>query len=421
MKIKIGNFNFISNKENKYSGLSGYDSLNEYMKYFYLDGKEDTLYVTSIFNFEAKHHPEFYQYERDLADKYKVMDVYRKAREQIQEYIKNKVQDIFDNRAYSKYELYKNLDTRSINTLNAESKFSFDFYDKLVIDFDSNRINIGKFQFNPYTENVQNLDELYKQGVLDKTIRNSIIIKEMEKGIAPPYTYEINKIMDFVKDKETINLIFDNAEKFKCRAGIGHFLRYYDGVIEISLGYQEGKSFEKANPGKREEELKINNLIGLSYGRNILEIDNMALANIDMQIAISPEDRLKLRTDILKNDIEKNIVKHLSKLYEKGYKPHSLEEAINEIKNLDDENKKIKDGILEGPEKEYPLWYSKELKELFYKYDLVNYLKTSQTLEEIKEICVELEDNELKEIYYSLLCEEGSLEENKEEEIGCDY
>jgi len=43
MKIKIGNYNFISDKENKYNS---YDRLDDYAKYFYLDGKENTLYVT---------------------------------------------------------------------------------------------------------------------------------------------------------------------------------------------------------------------------------------------------------------------------------------------------------------------------------------------------------------------------------------
>ena len=188
MKIKIGNFNFISDKENKYNL---YDNLNDYTKYFYLDGKENTLYVTNMYKFEKQ---SYYDYERELTEKFKIINIFQKAKEQIQKYINNKVQKIFNNREYSKYELYKELDFGSINSLKYNSKFTFEYEDKIEINFDSNRINFGKFQFNPYTEKVENLDELYEQGVFRKKIKSSIILKEIENEIAPPYIIEIIKI-----------------------------------------------------------------------------------------------------------------------------------------------------------------------------------------------------------------------------------
>lgn len=46
MNIKIGKFNFINNRENRIF-LSGYDIDKKLFNYFYLDGKADTLYVSS--------------------------------------------------------------------------------------------------------------------------------------------------------------------------------------------------------------------------------------------------------------------------------------------------------------------------------------------------------------------------------------
>lgn len=401
MKIKIGNFNFISDKENKYNS---YDNLNDYTQYFYLDGKEDTLYVTSMYNFEKQ---SYYDYERELTEKFKIINIFQKAKEQIQEYINNKVQKIFDNREYSKYELYKKLDFGSIDSLEYNSKFTFGYEDKIEMDFDSNRINFGKFQFNPYTEKVENLDELYEQGVFREIIKSSIILKEIENEIAPPYIIEIIKINNFIKDKENVNLLFNNMEKFKCRASIGHFLKYYDGIIKIDLGYQEGKNFTKANPYKSENDLKINNLVGISYGKNVLEIDKMALSNINMQIAISLEDRLKLRINYLKEDIENQYYEYRNNIQASVYDvPYTLKESIDRIREQEKN----------AGSKEELAWYREELEEIIYKRELINSLTEAKTIEDIKDVCIELGDNELQNIYYGLLYEEENFEEDEEEQ-----
>ena len=401
MKIKIGNFNFISDKENKYNL---YDNLNDYTKYFYLDGKENTLYVTNMYKFEKQ---SYYDYERELTEKFKIINIFQKAKEQIQKYINNKVQKIFNNREYSKYELYKELDFGSINSLKYNSKFTFEYEDKIEINFDSNRINFGKFQFNPYTEKVENLDELYEQGVFRKKIKSSIILKEIENEIAPPYIIEIIKINNFIKDKENVNLIFNNMEKFRCRASIGNFLKYYDGVIKIDLEYHERKNFAKANPYKSENDLKINNLVGISYGKNVLEIDRMALSNINMQIAISLEDRLKLRINYLKEDIENQYYKYRDNIKMSVYDvPYTLEESIAYIRKQEKN----------ASSKEELAWYSKELEEIIYKSELINSLTEAKTIEDIKDVCIELGDNELQNIYYGMLYEEENEEENEGEE-----
>ena len=61
MKIKIGNFNFIFNMENK---LRDFIELQYKDYYFWLDGKEDSLYVTNISNFEKN----IYRQEFDISE-----------------------------------------------------------------------------------------------------------------------------------------------------------------------------------------------------------------------------------------------------------------------------------------------------------------------------------------------------------------
>ena len=69
MNIKIGKFNFINNRENRIF-LSGYDIDEKLFNYFYLDGKEDTLYVSSRDNFDKIDEPKYNNYtELDLEKK----------------------------------------------------------------------------------------------------------------------------------------------------------------------------------------------------------------------------------------------------------------------------------------------------------------------------------------------------------------
>lgn len=402
MKIKIGNFNFISESENEYSK---YHEIEKDMEYFYLDGKEDTLFVTYIIKFEReKNGQEVPEFEKELMNKFNIVDIYNEAKKQIREFINNKVNTIYDNKLYSKYELYKELDFSDISNLEEESKFNFNYEDYLKLDFENNKINFGEFQYNPYTQKIENLEEMIDKKVFNKKIKVGLILKEIQNKIAPPYIYEVRKINEFLKDKENVNLIFKDMEKFKSRSSMSYFLEYRNGKININLGHKEGKNFSNANPNKDIDMINLKNFKGLSYGRNILEIDNMALLNINMQIAMTLEDKLKQRIDFLKEDIKENYYEYRNKIETEIYNvPYTLEDAIYRIKN----NAGAKEDIE---------WYNKELKEIIHKNNLINFLSEAKTIEDIKDVCVELGDNELQNIYYGLLYEEENCEENEEEQ-----
>ena len=85
------------------------------------------------------------------------------------------------------------------------------------------------------------------------------------------------------------------------------------------------------------------------------------------------------------------------------YVPYNLEDAINRIK----ENKNTKEKIE---------WHNKELDQIIYKKNLVDFLEQAKTIEDIKDVCVELGDNELQNIYYGMLYEEENCECEEEEE-----
>ena len=59
MIIKIGKFNFLSENKEEFR-LSQYDLISKF-DYFYMDGKEDTLYVNSRSDFD-KENKEYYKY-----------------------------------------------------------------------------------------------------------------------------------------------------------------------------------------------------------------------------------------------------------------------------------------------------------------------------------------------------------------------
>ena len=64
-------------------------------------------------------------------------------------------------------------------------------------------------------------------------------------------------------------------------------------------------------------------------------------------------------------------------------------------------------------------WHNKELDQIIYKKNLIDFLEQAKTVDDIKEICVELGDNELQNIYYEMLYDEENSEneEDNEEEL----
>ena len=202
--------------------------------------------------------------------------------------------------------------------------------------------------------------------------------------------------------KKNINLIFRDCEKFKCEARMGYILKLRDRKFELDLNHSARDDFERENPLKKAEELRLEDFKGISYGKNILEIDGRVFANADKQIAITLDDRLKQKNDCLKEDIENEYYSCRNKMDSKyAYVPYTLKEAVNRIK----EN--------EGP-KEKIAWHTKELDQIIHRSNLINFLEEAKTIEDIKDVCIELGDNELQNIYYGMLYEEENCESEEE-------
>ena len=96
--------------------------------------------------------------------------------------------------------------------------------------------------------------------------------------------------------------------------------------------------------------------------------------------------------------------------------PYDIQKALNEITIIDIKNNQIKAGILDEEFDKYPKWYSKDLENLFEKYDNIKKLENLNTIEDLKDIVTETGDNELQQIYYGFLDEEENSEQDEEED-----
>lgn len=418
MKIKIGNFNFINDKENR---LNRYTDLET--KYFYLDGKEDTLFAKDNYFFERTIYDlPIPEYEKSLLEKYEVVSIYKNMGDQINTFIENKVNEIFKNQSYSRYELYKNISIPDIECININNDFKFNGFG-LEINFDTNRIINNDFIFNPYTLEIENLDEKFKEGKFKKYIKDKLIEKEIENRIAPPFILEILKIDDFLNDKKTVNLCFKGYETFKANAQIRNFLYLENERIEINLSYSESNNFYKSNPNKYENELKLENLRGISYGKNILEINPNTLLNLKEQIAITTADKFKFKLDEIKKSIDNEYLQYKYECDDKHFKtymPFEIERTLDEIVKIEFNNNIIREKIenntyieeQDGILQDMPEWYSKKLEEIFLKNDLYKSLIQAEDVYEAIEIAKELQDDELLDILNE---EQENLEEEEEE------
>lgn len=164
MIIKIGKFNFVSEEEEEFS-LSQ-NEIDSKFNYFYMDGKEDTLYVNSRSNFEDKD-VEYYKFEQELLKKYYILEYSSLIHNIIQKFIKDKTFEIFMNNNYAGYDLYKNISISQIEHLKDSSKYNFSYSrNSRKINFVTNKIiyelNSGNsIIFDPYNEEICNLEELY--------------------------------------------------------------------------------------------------------------------------------------------------------------------------------------------------------------------------------------------------------------------
>lgn len=419
MKIKIGGFNFINNKEDRIN-FNSYNLSSDLFNYFYLDGREDTLYVSSRYRFNNAEDPRYegyseYNFEKDLLKKYYVIDYNMKITNEINSFIRGKVDDIFKNEDYSRYKLYNNINLNDIFLLEQNSKFKLNSIHDSYIDFKNNRIVQDGVIFNPYLENkpIENLEKLYKDGRFNTEIKAGLIKKEIENGIAPKFVTSFIKMNDFFENKKSVSLILDGYEKFKINPHISSFLEFRDNKVALNLSYNEENWFEKENPGKDPKDLKLDDIKGFSYGKEILDIDPNVFMDLEKQITKTPADKLLFKIDSLEDELDNEFYEKVRKdnLYNT---PYSIREAIETITRIDLRNSQREAGNLEGNIEEYPKWYSNDLENLFEKYNLVVDLKQFETLDELKDISNKLDDEELIDICNEFL---GYDEEEEEDEL----
>ncbi|MDO5555115.1 MAG: hypothetical protein Q4G09_00230 [Clostridia bacterium] len=399
MKIKIEKFNFISNKDNI---VDSYTDLQDYMKYFYLDGISDTLFVTNYDNFEKI---DSFDFEKELLRRYKVVNLNKDMKSQINKYIDNKVDELYYLNNYSKYKLYKKMTFDKIKELK-DNNFSFLHEDYLEINFDTNKINYGAFQYNPYTQKVENLETLFNERKFDELISKKLILKEIENDIAPKFITELIKIEDFLKEKQSIKLMFNNINNFKCTAKITEFLYERGLFFELNFYDKTKENFLNENPTKRVEDLKIEDLKGIMYSNKILEINGSNFLNIDKQIAISLDDRFEQKIDKMEKENENNYYNSYSKITRiptelNGYMPNVLFVALSAIKEAEKYNNN------------YPSWYTQDIEEIIKKSYLIQELKETKSLKDAKKIAISLNDNELISILNEFPEKENELEEEE--------
>lgn len=429
MRIKIGNFNYLNSKEDNKVNFSSYYSVSDLFNYFYLDGKEDTLYVNSRINFDRAEEQKnrgfsFYDFERELLKKYLVIDYNIKITNEVNSFIQSKALKLFCNNNYSRYDLYNNINFSDIAMLEQNSKYILGNEFESYIDFQNNKIVKNGIIFNPYLDKLENLEELYKDGIFNKQIKASLIKLEVEKNVAPKFITTLININNFMKDKKSVNILFKYCEKSKINPHIRSFLDLRDNKINLELGYNEEKFFKKANAGKEAENLTIDDLQGLSYFKEILNINPNDFKELEKQIAITIEDKFLFKIDKLKEEV-KDDYRHL--MYEYHRKeakigsnyinfPYNIQDALNIITKIDVKNSQLNPENLKIEKENYPEWYSNELENLFVKYNSIKKLENVDTIDDLKEIVNEIGDNELKQIYYEFL-NKGEITTEDEEEI----
>ncbi len=395
MKIKIGKFNFISEQEDN---MDLHPVIDDRFNYFYMDGKEDTLYVHSRYDFDnAYEHNK--KYEKELLKNYYVIEYTSLIRNSINRFIREKAMRLLLNDNYSRYNLYNEFDIKNIETLEEDAEYKCNYYtkinssNKMVCDFNDG----SKLIFDPYTEKLDNLEEMYKKGYFDRAINANLILLEIQKNIAPQFIMEMSKINDFLKDKKSITILFKDGNKIKVDKS-RDFLSSIHNEIRLDI----------------DDKYKIQDIDSLLFNRSELPITCENLMNLKNQIQKTAEDCLLFKIDDMKKNLREDFNNYQHSL---DYKismnmPSYLESCINEIEWIESRNLKIEQGEIKEEKKEYPEWYSKEFTNLWKQYEQIKELETANTIEDIKEIVQETGDNELQKIYYML---KGEEEEESEE------
>lgn len=396
MNIKIGKFNFI-NSEDSSLYLDDH-SFSKKLEYFFLDGKEDTIFVEdrSMFDYKGE---DIGQYEKELLKNHYVLDYSGIVKNLISRFARSKAMDMFISNKYSKYNLYKNISIGGIQYLDEKTRPSFSFRksissdNKLILHADY----LYDIVFDPFNEKVDNLEELYKRGIFDKEIKANLILIEIQYGVAPKFVEELYKINIFLENKKTINLQFDGFEKFKVDARLDSV--FYLRNNEISISLDDDKDFELKNSHKNKKDLKIEKLRKILYSNNEYTVDFNSFVDISKQIATTLDDKINYKIDQIKKSLSEDFTRQQIKFEFENYSlyktiPPNIEKAvltIREIENNSVEGKNI-----------YPNWYTKEMRKIIQKADLLDKLIENKGKEDFIEIGENLayicKDSELKKI-----------------------
>lgn len=410
MNIKIGKFNFINNRENRIF-LSGYDIDKKLFNYFYLDGKADTLYVSSRDNFDKINDFKYNNYsefdlERKLSQNFLVLDYNMEIKNAVNRFINDKARQIYRTESYSRYKLYKDISLGEIFSVDKNSKFSLRHTYDSYIDVEDNKIIVDGIKLDPYTQVISNLEDFYKNGRFNHEIKATLIKLELQDNIAPKFVSTLIEINNFLQNKNSVNILFKNCEKAKIEPRFRLFLYFGHNNIELSLSEKVYNSLKKLNSNIDINNLKLEDLQGLSYGKELLNIEPKNLENIINQIVISPKDKLFYRLDVL----EKNINEDYSKIYNENVNLN-LPINLKTIKKLEElESIAYGTGIKEIDNKISDL--SKKL------YD-IDIIRNTDNVEEFNSAIKDLNDYELNSIanIKSYITSNEESEETEEDEI----
>lgn len=285
MEVKIGKFNFVSDHDAKfYKGDTGLNIFD----YFYLDGKEDTLFVYSRFYFDNPHrvNRDIPTFEEQLAEKYYIFDYSSAITNGINRFLKMAAYHKYDSDDFSRYELYNKIRDYDILHCEANTVFNYCPADEFTRYFDTENTKIltGKIVYDPYKDSFENLEELYQTtNIFNSYIKAHLITLDITNGTAPPFVKEITKINEFLKKdgKKTATLLFKDGTKAKILLPeINAFLYkpYSDNDYELNLGYYTELEFpHQAN-------YTLSDVAGLAYRKDFLEINPENLMDIDKQL-----------------------------------------------------------------------------------------------------------------------------------------
>lgn len=409
-KMKINQFNFIM--EDFFNGELSIESRynNQLpMNYFYMDGRENILFSNEeITNIEFK---------EEIREKFsKVINYIKDINQQINNSLDKKVEEMLKNGDYSRYSLYKDFSIKTLRDMLDEKEFIYRLsYDAshFKIDLKENVLISGnEIIYNPYTNSVENFEELYKKGNFNSIIENKLIRSEYEKNIAPKFVYELIKIYNFLQDKKTVGVKLKDCEKFKSDARINYIIdkERKNNNYKLEDLTSNRESFKEANPDKELKDMKIDDLEELVFGRNErLKINPENLKNLDVQIAISYKDKLLFKLDKLEGNLRSQFYEYKDNISDKIHVS-----SIYDLNCMFRDKEYYKDSWEQVSKKEMDV-----LVDFHRKSILIDALKKNINLKDLKELIKLTKDEELLDIEKNLKNELDKIQEIHDYNLDC--